>query len=169
MANISFEDGFELFTINNDPERVIRINPKDGNILARFVKSMKELREESAGISGIEVRADGSPVETQEFSLAESVKRLQEFNESINQKLNYIFNADVAEAAFGRQSPLSLVGKDNRFLFEVFLEAALEAVKEKLNEAAKSIEKRTEKYTGAYKEAALKGKKYSFLEGQTRV
>lgn len=169
MANISFEDGFEVFTINNDPERVIRINPKDGNILARFEKSMKELREESAGISGIEVRADGSPVETQEFSLAESVKRLQEFNESINQKLNYIFNADVVEAAFGRQSPLSLVGKDNRFLFEVFLEAALEAVKEKLDEAAKSIEKRTEKYTGAYKEAALKGKKYPFPEGQTRV
>ena len=126
---------------------------------------MKALREQSAGISGIEVRPDGSPVETQEFSLAESVKRLQEFNESINQKLNYIFNADVAEAAFGRQSPLSLVGKDNRFLFEVFLEAALEAVKEKLDEAAKSIEKRTEKYAGAYKEAALKGKKYPFLEG----
>ena len=120
MANISFEDGFEVFTINNDPERVIRINPKDGNILARFEKSMKELREESAGISGIEVRADGSPVETQEFSLAESVKRLQEFNESINQKLNYIFNADVAEAAFGRQSPLSLVGKDNRFYLKYF-------------------------------------------------
>ena len=165
MADIRFDDGFEEFTINGDPQRVIRINPKDVNILARFEKSMKELKEESSSISDIEVRADGSLAEMQHSKLSENARRLQEFNESINQKLNYIFNADVAEAAFGRQSPLSLVGKDNRFLFEVFLEAALEAVKEKLDEAAKSIEKRTEKYAGAYKEAALKGKKYPFLEG----
>ena len=162
MADIRFDDGFEEFTINGDPQRVIRINPKDVNILARFEKSMKELKEESSSISDIEVRADGSLAEMQHSKLSENARRLQEFNESINQKMNYIFNADVTSAAFGRQSPLSLSGRDNRFLFEVFLESALEAVKERLEEAAKSMEDRAAKYSGAYKKAEMNGKKYPF-------
>jgi len=41
MADIRFDDGFEEFTINGDPQRVIRINPKDVNILARFEKRIE--------------------------------------------------------------------------------------------------------------------------------
>lgn len=103
MADIRFDDGFEEFTINGDLQRVIRINPKDVNILTRFEKSMKELKEESSSISDIEVRADGSLAEMQHSKLSENARRLQEFNESINEKLNYIFNADVTSAAFGRR------------------------------------------------------------------
>ena len=133
MANINFDDGFETFTINGDSNRVIKINPKDGNILIRFDEAMRDLKNESERLSSIKVKADGSPVEQAGISLEESTSRLGEFNQLINDKMDFIFNADVRQAAFGRQSPLSIVGPDNRFLFEIFLEAALEAVREKLD------------------------------------
>lgn len=44
MANINFDDGFETFTINGDSNRVIKINPKDGNILIRFDEAMRDLK-----------------------------------------------------------------------------------------------------------------------------
>lgn len=44
MANINFNDGFETFTINGDSNRVIKINPKDGNILIRFDEAMRDLK-----------------------------------------------------------------------------------------------------------------------------
>lgn len=162
MANISFDDGFETFTINNDPERIIRINPKDTNILARFETAMKRLKEESMAISGIRVQANGSPAESSEISLEESTRQLDSFNQLINRELNYIFNADVATAAFGNQSPVSLVGSEGKFLFEAFLEAALVAVKEKIEETTRQMNDRTGKYTSAYQEAGKHGEKYPF-------
>lgn len=161
MANINFDDGFETFTINNDPNRVIRINPRDVNILERFDTAMKELREESMSMSDVKVNADGSPaVDADE--LGTYTKKLNEFNNLVNKKINYIFNSDVSLAAFGRQSPLSLVGKEGRFLFEVFLEAAFEAVKEKIEAATSDVEARTNKYISKYAEAGEKGNKYPF-------
>ena len=57
MANINFNDGFETFTINGDSNRVIKINPKDGNILIRFDEAMRDLKSESERISSIKVKA----------------------------------------------------------------------------------------------------------------
>ncbi len=161
MANISFDDGYETFTINSDPQRIIRINPRDVNILDRFNTAMKELREESASMSGIEVNADGSPA-ADAGTLEAYTKKLDEFNRLINDKLNYIFTADVSSAAFGKQSPLSLVGDEGKFLFEVFLEAALHAVREKIEASAELVEGRSNKYTEKYAKAAEKGQKYPF-------
>lgn len=166
MAGINFNDGFETFTINEDPNRVIRINPKDGNILTRFEEAMRDLSGESEKLTDIKVKADGTPGEVNEASLRESADKLRNFNRLINEKLNYIFNADITEAAFGKQSPLSLVGPDNRFLFEVFLEAALEAVKAKLEESIKDRERRIGKYTDKYKRAAGGSKKRTSTAGQ---
>ena len=101
MANINFNDGFETFTINGDSNRVIKINPKDANILIRFDEAMRDLKNESERFSSIKVNADGSPVEQAGISLEESTSRLEEFNQLINDKMDYIFNADVRQAAFG--------------------------------------------------------------------
>ncbi len=162
MGNISFNDGYETFTINEDPNRVIRINPRDVNILDRFKTAMNELKEESDSLSEIKVNADGLPVSGGNISLEECTQRLTAFNQMIISKLNYIFNSDVSFAAFGNQSPLSLIGAEGKFLFEVFMEAALIAVKEKIDSAAIEVEERAGKYTQKYAEAAVNGQKYPF-------
>ena len=114
MANINFDDGFETFTINGDSNRVIKINPKDGNILIRFDEAMRDLKNESERLSSIKVKADGSPVEQAGISLEESTSRLGEFNQLINNKMDYIFNADVRQAAFGRRWLRQDGGRDAR-------------------------------------------------------
>ena len=164
MADIGFNDGYETFTINNDPKRVIRINPRDVNILDRFETAMRELREESASMSDVKVNADGSPAVDAD-TLEAYTKKLNEFNRLINDKLNYIFAADVSSAAFGMQSPLSLVGDEGKFLFEVFLEAALLAVREKIEASADLVDRKSNKYTEKYVKAAEKGQKYPFPAG----
>lgn len=164
MADISFNDGYETFTINGDPQRVIRINPRDVNILDRFDTAMKELREEGASMSDIRVNVDGSPA-AGAGTLEAYTEKLNEFNRLINDKLNYIFAADVSSAAFGMQSPLSLVGDEGKFLFEVFLEAALLAVREKIETSADMVDMKSNKYTEKYAKAAEKGQKYPFPTG----
>lgn len=151
MANINFDDGYEEFTINNDPNRIIRINPKDVNIINRFEEAMNELERESKKLPNIKIKADGTVVGENGINLEECTKAIQGFNEIINHKMAYIFNADVTHAAFGNQSPLSIVGKDNKFLFEVFMEAAFSEIKERIEKAVNEIEKRIEQYTGPYK------------------
>lgn len=165
MANINFDDGYETFTINGDPDRVIRINPKDGNIILRFETAMRELKEETSKASGISVNPDGSLSKIGRGSFEEDAKILRELNQFVNDKLNYIFNAEVTGAAFNGQSPLSVVGPDNKFLFEVFLESALETIRAKIEESAEAVKKKTEKYTGKYTEAQKQGKKYPHIMG----
>ena len=41
MQNLSFEDGYKEFTVNEDPERKIRFNPADLSILERFNTARK--------------------------------------------------------------------------------------------------------------------------------
>lgn len=164
MADIGFNDGYETFTINGDPKRVIRINPRDVNILERFDTAMKELREESMSMSDVKVNADGSPAVDAD-TLEAYTKKLNEFNRLINDKLNYIFAADVSSAAFGMQSPLSLVGDEGKFLFEAFLEAALLAVREKIEASADLVGRKSNKYTEKYVKASETGQKYPFPAG----
>lgn len=165
MANINFDDGYETFTINGDPKRVIRINPKDGNIILRFETAMRELKEETKKASGIKVNPDGTLAKEGEKSIEEGTMILRELNQFVNDKLNYIFNSDVTDAAFNGQSPLSVVGPENKFLFEVFIEAALETIREKMEESAEAVKKKTEKYTGKYIKASEEGKKYPYISG----
>ena len=43
MKSIKFDDGYETFTINGDPERAIRFSARDANILLRYEISMDEM------------------------------------------------------------------------------------------------------------------------------
>lgn len=45
--NINFNDGYEEITINNDPDKVIRINTNDFGILGRIQRAQLELQEDA--------------------------------------------------------------------------------------------------------------------------
>lgn len=51
MKSIKFDDGYETFTINGDPERAIRFSARDANILLRYEKAMDEMKEECGRLS----------------------------------------------------------------------------------------------------------------------
>ena len=144
MNNIKFDDGYETFTLNGDPNRVIRFNARDTNILLRYEKGMDEMKAECGRLS------DGGKGDA---------STLEELNQFIFDRIDYIFNSDVAGVAFGNQSPLTLL-PNGRFLFEVFMESVLNEVAKRIEQAGKEMDKRTEKYIGKYKDAQKDGHKY---------
>lgn len=141
MQNFNLDEGYKEFTINNDPSRIIRFNPADYGIIERINEAYKEIERMSKIKEDIELRADGTPIE--EFSKLAAV--VTEVSDTIKKQINYIFNADVSDMVFGKQSPLSLI--KGMPLYERFLEAVLPEIKKEIEAERKASEKRIEKYT----------------------
>ena len=145
MQNISFDDGFREFMINNDANRVIRFNPSDFSILERFNTAMKEIENAYNKIDkDVELNTDGSPVE----NLDEYVEIIKKVNMLINEQVDYIFGSNVSAIAFGNQSPLSTV--KGVPLFERFIRAAQAYIEKEVIAEQKASQKRGEKYTKVY-------------------
>lgn len=150
MKSINFETGYKEFTINDDPERVIRFNPTDADILQRFRKALDDIRGEKKKLKDVGLKADGTASEDEMFTLEQASNELEKFNEFIREELNYIFNSDVYDAVFAGQSPLAVVGKEQKLLVEAFMEAALGVISEEVEEASKE---RVKRYADAYRDS----------------
>lgn len=159
MRSLNFNESYEQFMINNDPNRVIRFNPADPDIIQRIQKLYKEVRDQTSHTGDApltpagEVDTSALGQEELESKLDQAAACLATINGAIRDGLNEIFNADVYTAAFAGQSPLCVVtGKDGdpKYLFEVFLEAILEVVGEAAAEYRAQSEKRMSKYTERY-------------------
>ncbi|MBF1013915.1 MAG: hypothetical protein HXK78_01720, partial [Lachnospiraceae bacterium] len=59
MKNLSFNDGRESFTVNDDPDRVIRFNPADPEIINRILKMQKDFENYSVP-EDVELNPDGT-------------------------------------------------------------------------------------------------------------
>lgn len=131
MNNLSFNEGYKEFTINNNPNRVIRFNPTDVGIIERFDIASKKLEGMAAGIS--EEENDASV--------------LAKLDAEIKEQIDYIFNQPVSDIVFGAQSPMAPVG--GKLLFEGFLEAVLPVIKESIKKEQKESAERVGKYVKA--------------------
>ena len=131
MNNLSFNEGYKEFTINNNPNRVIRFNPTDVGLVERFEVASKALEGVASRIS-------------EDESDAEVIAKL---NAEIKAQIDYIFNQPVSEIVFGAQSPMAPVG--GKLLFERFLEAVLPVIKENINKEKKESAERVGHYVKA--------------------
>ena len=86
MKSINFETGYKEFTINDDPERVIRFNPTDADILQRFRKALDDIRGEKKKLKDVGLKADGTASEDEMFTLEQASNELEKFNEFIRKK-----------------------------------------------------------------------------------
>lgn len=145
MQNICFDDGFKEFTLNNDPNKVIRFNPSDFSILERFNAAQKKIDEAYKNINEyIKINNDGSPGD----ELEETAEAISKVNELVREQVDYIFDSNVSSAVFGNQSPLSMV-KGVPF-FERFISAAQPFIEREIVAEQKASQKRIEKYTKVY-------------------
>lgn len=146
MQNISFDDGFREFTINNDVNRVIRFNPSDFSILERFNTAQKKIEEAYDGINeDVKINNDGSPGD----ELEETAELIKKVNTLINEQVDYIFDSKVSSVAFGNQSPISMV--KGVPLFERFIKAAQIYIEKEVMTEQKASQKRISKYTSQVK------------------
>lgn len=148
MQNLSFEDGYKEFTVNEDPERKIRFNPADLSILERFNTARKKILEKQNGIGDLDINPDGSAAVTEDM-MNQASDLIIELNQFICEQVDFIFNAPVSKAAFGNQSPLSTVKGVS--LFERFLTAAQALVEKELEAEEVASKKRVQKYTSQVK------------------
>ena len=133
MQNISFDDGYKSYMINNDENKVIRVNISDLNIKKRYddttEKLFAEIDKAKAEVATPEVMA--------------------EVDRAIRDHLNYIFGSDICTAAFGTANVLSPVSS-GKTLIESFLDAFLPTITADIERAANaakiSLEAKTDKY-----------------------
>ena len=117
-------------------------NPSDANIVGRyeeFVKGLEDLKNQ------IQAYEDSTDKE----SYDKNVGKLQVINEGINEKVNYLLNADVAGSIFSVMGPLSpLPSGDYYFTF------ILDQIGKKITNATgarmQKIEMKVKKHTAKY-------------------
>ena len=142
--NINFDDGIEEITINNDKNRVLRVNVRDIGILDRvqhvadnFQNQIKTLGEE------LTITSDGEATVPE---IAETVRRI---NQEMRTEFDSIFYEGASEIVFGKQNPLSM--SNGKTIFNNFMTAFAEYIKPFIEKETKKMQKNIEKYRKAYK------------------
>lgn len=142
--NINFDDGIEEITINNDKNRVLKVNVRDIGILDRvqhvadnFQNQIKTLGEE------LTITSDGEAAVPE---IAEAVRRI---NQEMRTEFDSIFYEGASEIVFGKQNPLSM--SNGNTIFNNFMTAFAEYIKPFIEKETKKMQKNIEKYRKAYK------------------
>lgn len=142
--NINFDDGIEEITINNDKNRVLRVNVRDIGILDRvqhvadnFQNQIKTLGEE------LTITGDG------EATVPEIAETVRKINDEMRKEFDSIFYDGASEIVFGNQNPLSM--SNGNTIFNNFMTAFAEYIKPFIEKETKKMQKNIEKYRKAYK------------------
>ena len=141
VNNISFDEGVKEYTINNDPDRVLRINTSDISLLTRADEAEKNIDAFMKRYNNIKINPDGTADADDETAL-QAVKEITEY---VREQIDYIFNAPVCKIAFGNTNPLSTY--KGVTLYERFLNGVMPIIKADIEAENKEAQKRAEKYT----------------------
>ena len=139
MKNLSFNDGKESFKINNDPNRVIRFNPADPEIINRILGVQKDFQNYKLDES-IELNPDGTP----KSGLEKEGAYVAEFTKTMRKIFNDIFNSDVYDIIFDGQSPFCIVGQ--KYLFEEVLDGLINIMQPAIDKYTKENDKKMRVY-----------------------
>ena len=137
MKSLLFDDGYESFSVNDDPTRIIRFNPADPEIINRVLDVQKHFKDYSPP-EGIELNPDGTPKSDMESAY------VAEFSGEMRKAFNGIFLSDVYDTIFAGQSPLCIVGQ--KYLYERVLEGLLVLMKPAVEEYARKSREKSRKY-----------------------
>ena len=157
MANGSliFEEGYKVYDINGDPDRVIKVSTTDYSIITRFQEAEFKIKEKVKDYNNINIKPDG----TADTDAEEAIAAIADLTSFIEEQINYIFNSDISGIVFNGQSCLSTF--KGVPLYERFLDAIIPVIEKDLKAEVKESQKRVQKYTNnsssKYKKA-VKGK-----------
>lgn len=137
MQSINFDDGYKSYMINNDENKIIRINVTDLNTSKRFEDA----------VSVIDKLTD-------EVKDNISEERFIEADHVIREQLDHVFGDGVCEIVFGKTNVLSAT-ESGKLLIEGFLDALLPVVKADMEAAAAKSRANIEKKMAAYIEPVI--------------
>lgn len=140
INNLSFDEGLVEVKINNDPNRVIKFNPGDLNIVTRYNKMVES-------IGSMDLSTD---VAEGEDKLKLAADQMQKIESALREQFNYLFNSDVYDIIFNGQSPLCIVGKDKNMLCEVVINAIGDMISDACGKSVDTLNLKMKKYTAKY-------------------
>ena len=138
--NINLNDGYEEITINNDPNRVIRVNPTDTNIIRRYNETIKEIDELSKKYENIQ---------DDELTLDEKTQIISDLDIEARKQLDYIVGSPIADIVFGNANCMSVAG--GQTIYENFLDAYIAYMEPAIKAEYKKSRQRVAKYTNQAK------------------
>lgn len=145
MRNLNFDDGYKEYSINNDPNRVIRFNPADFGIMERIKTAYEEIDKSTNIDADIDLKANGEPMKL----IGQAAEIVKGMNDTIRRQIDYIFNSPVSDIVFGNQSPLGMV--KGVPLYERFLSTLIPEIQKEVEAEMVASRKRISKYTNKVK------------------
>lgn len=137
--NINFDDGVKTFEINNDPNRVIKFNPSDLNLINRLAEAEKKIKE---------LVEEAKEFKTTSKDTMALFNKLNETEKECREQFNYIFGEEYDHIVFGQQSIFSV--SKGKTIMENFVDALLEEVSPILKEEQAKFDKNVSKYKEQY-------------------
>lgn len=138
--NLNLGEEYVELTINNDEDRVIRIDLSDFGMIERLNESYKKINEFQNSHKDIKINPDG----TAEDKLNESAEILKAFNALVREQIDYILDSNVSDIVFGNKNPLSTV--KGVPLYERFLNALRPYIEKIAKREKEESDKRVQKY-----------------------
>lgn len=139
---LNIPDGRKEFFVNNDPNRVLRLNLTDDQLIPRIKKALDSLESYKE-----KVAETGDKYEIEEL--------IDDYNREVRERLNEAFDYDVSSAVFQNMSVTAQVTDDGKTFIEVFLDAIMEKIVTAQREYQKNmrasnerINKHVNKYRG---------------------
>lgn len=139
MKNFNINDGIKEFTINNDENRVLRINTSDLQISVRLKQCEKELNQISKEFQKFD----------ETMTVEDSIEAIDKYDKKVKQRLDYIFNTNVSEVVFGGMNCLSICG--GKPVFQNFLDEVMPEISQNIEEEVKKSQQNIKKYTSQVK------------------
>lgn len=132
----------ERYTINNEEDRVIELNPSDMHILTRYSESIPKLNECVEKYSSVELEDDSDE------AMVNAGKAFRELDNSIKEIIDYVFDYPVSEVCSYGGSMFDL--QDGRFRFEVIIDTLFSIYDKHIDEESKKMQKRMRTHTDKY-------------------
>lgn len=148
--NIALDLGAKEFTINNNPDMKVYLNPNDMGIVTRIQETVPRINELELNYMGIydednkEIDAD-NPDEVIDV-LAEKIKTI---DADLRECINYIFDYDVCSVIKSSGTLLDIYNGEYAFsiIITTLLELYSDTITKETNKLVSKMKKRVEKYT----------------------
>ena len=124
MKSLNFDSGFKEYVINEDPTRVLRINPSDFGIIERINKAKDELDK---------------------LHITPDIDGMVELDKVVRAQIDEIFGVGSSDVIFGETNSASFAGGQPVFLN--FLECITPEIARVIEEEKKKSATKIKKYT----------------------
>ena len=136
--NITFEEGYEDIELNGDPNRVLRVNMGDVNIIPKLRDSFNTIKDRISELEKEEMVDDAEA----------NVEVISKIDRFLRDNFDELFYKGASEIVFGNINPLA-PARNGKTVYENFMEAFIEMVTNRLERESKESMKRIEKYQKA--------------------